>query len=613
MKKRLNLLIAFQIFVLTSCGDKIAKTEQSKVMNTSVRESLNADIYAPEVEFEVKGSGGNDAWMLNWYNWYTGGKTKIPTCGPEKISEQCINPSSDMEDICRHESNKVRDTNFKLGYYLEKVDNYQFCKQKCTPSKPTCDGLSCIPNVLSYAGKQILKATQACQGACQDAITMGMEFPYECKNINDNYDRKTLIDEIEAERAKLLADPERTAQAAHLAAIISEREEIERRIEQMKKAEADLPGWITSVYTPGVATLTNEMKKADDKILSLYVRVKEEVEPVQDVATEIQKQFSEKIPELNQLEKNQQNIERVRPKACLAYDFRTAVDEGKAVQEKLKSLTDDLLTKLTEVGNIPLYEEGRAGVENLLNKVNPTPVDENLLDGSLFRDICNHYRKMIMVNSLLISKAKVDNLQNGIGELIDTLNSLILGIDTFNNGLKFKESILNQSEKITSALTQARLRSQWNTGNRIAFDGMKALHLVFIPSIELNNDLTEEEKNKLIDQIRTNIEKTIRDWNKKANDLGLQGMVESRQFKINNLIFTTTSKINDRSNYSEKRALLSEFHRTIEKATLRVDLKNSQVQKSGNTAADLVEYDDQLSELENLVREFNKINFGGRQ
>lgn len=609
--------IIFSIFIVLSaatlsCGRNESKIQMPKIKNSVAAAALNNDNYAPDVNVQFKGSGGNDAWMLNWYNWYTGGDPKIPTCGPAKLDKSCIRPTADTADSCRHQAAEVRSANFRLGYYLEKVDNYQFCAKKCTPSKPACDDFSCIPNVLSYAGKQILKATQACQGACQDAIAVGMEFPYECKNINDGYDRKALIDEIEAEKAKLLADPQRVAQAEQLSTVTAEREALEKKYARMKKAEAELPSWLKSVYNPSVKSLADDMRKADDKILRLFVRLKQEAEPVQAVATEINKQFSERIPDAAQLEKNRQNLEQVRPKACLVYDFRTAVDEAKVVQDKLKSLTDELLAKLTEVGNIPLYDEGKAGVENLLSKVKPSPVQDALLNGSLVRDICNHYRKMVMVNSLLISKSAADGMQSGLGDLIKSLNGMIAGVDTFSSGLKFRESIVEQSQKITSALIEARLRSQWNNGNRMAFDGFKALHLVLIPSIDLNNDLSDSEKAALTRQITQMIEPAVREWNRKANSLGIAGMVDSRHYKLNNLLSTIMSKIDERPDTAEQQSLKAELQRSIERASLRPDPATFEIRKSGQTVAELVRYDDQLSELEFVVREFIKTNMRGQ-
>jgi hypothetical protein len=51
-------------------------------------------------------------------------------------------------------------------------------------------------------------------------------------------------------------------------------------------------------------------------------------------------------------------------------------------------------------------------------------MQEGLLNGSLMRDICNHCRKMVMVNSLLISKLSADGMHSGLGEIIKSLNGI---------------------------------------------------------------------------------------------------------------------------------------------------------------------------------------------
>ena len=613
MKNPHFILSLFIALLHVSCGQNKPTIAASKVMDSTTSRSGDSDPNAPEVSIEAKGSGGNDAWLLYWYNWYTNGKAQVPKCGPREVDKRCYEPKEAGTASCVNESKEVQGENYRLGYYLERVDSYPFCKKKCTPSKPKCDGISCIPNVLTYSGKKILEWTQACQGACKDAIVAGMEFPYECKNLNDGYDRTSLIAEIEEERKKILADPNKKAQLAQLSAIKAEREAIDKNIEKMKKAEDELPAWLTTVYNPTIKSLVEDMKKADDRILQLYTRVRLEIGPVQKAAVDVQTQFVSGLPKIEQLEENRKSLESVRPKACLAYDFSSAVGEAKVVEDKLKLISDELLARLVQVGNAPLYETGKSGVANLLSKVKSTPVDEDVLNGSFFREVCEHYRKMIVLNSLGFGLSNITDLRSGIADLMTNLNTMINRIDTFNDGLEFKSSVRSQALTLVNALQIAKAHSQWNRGNRLAMEAMKALHLVIIPSIELNQTILPETKEAFISEVKTTLETAMRDWNRISKEIGMEGMVTSRRVKMGRKLNLIRHTINARTEESSKLALLDQFHTALGKASLEVNKTDLQIKRPEKTPEALIAHDDELSELENIVSSFEKTLMGGAQ
>jgi hypothetical protein len=607
--KKSGVVLSLIALFLASCGRPKLEIHDSRTLSEDTEDQ---DPSTPNAKFGALGSGGNDAWMLNWYNWYSGGKANIPSCGPESVSDSCkFMSSSDKEEPrnverCVDESNRVQNANFKKGYFLEKIDSYPFCQRKCSPDFPKCKGLECLWDGVTYAMKKALEWSQACHAACKDAIDVGQEFPYECRNLNEMNNNQNIINEIKAEKKALLEKPENQKHLKRLSEIRAEREKVRNLKAERDKAEKELKDWIPAVYNPAVKHHIEEFKSIDDKLLLLLEKLRLEVGPVQDTSLEVHRTFSESVPSKEILSSNDTKLSSVRSIACKDYDIRPLIQKEEQNFNKLKELTNSLLERVSAVGNKPLFDETKKGVDGLLNSVKPRVLDENILDGSLFRNICEHYRKMLVLNSLATGLQEVDSTRAQIAELIKRLDTLIASVDTFAEGQTFKDSIRSQALAIGNALNKAAAESQWNRGTRLSIEAAKALYLVFIPAIELNRSILPETKEAFKAEIKSLIESPITLWNNYVKKLGPETIILSRQMKMYRRLGSVLSRIESISDASMRQALQVELENQIAKSGLPVDLKTRMIVRTSKEIPHLVKFDDDLSSLDNILNEFEK-------
>lgn len=611
--KTVSFYLTLMVAIFSACGKAKLGDRESMILS---EETASQDPSTPNVDFGAQGSGGNDAWMLYWYNWYSGGKANIPKCGPESVSDGCKYMSSDDKqeprnvERCVDESNRVQKANFDKGFFLERVESYPFCQRKCSPEPPKCDDWKCPLNAITYSMKKLLEWSQACQAACRDAIDVGQEFPYECRNLNEMNNNQDLINEIRAEQKALLQKPENQKHLKRLAEIRAEREETKRLKEERENAEKDLKNWIPSVYNPAVKAHIDEFKAVDDKLLLLLEKLRSQVGPVQDAALEVHKTFKDSIPSKEILASNDEKLVKVRTLACKDYDIRPLIEKEQANFNKLKLMTDSLLERVSAVGNKPLFDETKKGVDGLLKSVSPRVLDENVLDGSLFKSICEHYRKMLVLNSLATGLQEVGSIRAQIPELIKNLNALIDSIDTFNDGQTFKDSIRQQALMVGNALNKATVESQWNRGTRLSIEAAKALYLVMIPAIDLNKSILPETKEAFKAEIKSLIERPIALWNDQSKKLGAETIILSRQMKMYRRLGSVFSKVDAIADPARKQAVLSELENDLTKSMLPVNVKTRMIVRTSKEMVDLVKFDDDLSALDNLLTEFEKIKLG---
>jgi hypothetical protein len=226
----LSVFIAFLAVLIGACDGRRTAKETLSHISDEPASTTQSDPNTPSMSIEAK-SGGNLAGILDPIYWYKGDlRPEYPKCG-NPIDPKCqppIEPSD--EKICSQIVQQNQRENFLNGFYLAKRSEYDFCNDRCKPSNPSCSGLKCIGSALSYAGKKVLDWTDACQQACMRAVSRNILFPYECRNLNDDFNRKELIEEIRKAEAKALRDPKIKAQLQELEAIRAQNADTERRI-----------------------------------------------------------------------------------------------------------------------------------------------------------------------------------------------------------------------------------------------------------------------------------------------------------------------------------------------------------------------------------------------
>jgi hypothetical protein len=597
-------------FFVIGCSSQFKKQDHaSKVLDEP---SSSTDPNAPSLSVEAKGNG-NLKGLLDPIYWYKGDfKPNYPKCG-DPIPKKCEPPIGETDvDECTQTVKSIQKANFEeKGFYLARISDYSFCQKKCTPSKPNCKGIKCIGAGLSFAGKKVLEWTDACNQACTRAISRGVEFPYECKNLNDEFNRKEIVDEIRKKEDEARRDPAIQKQLRELEAINAQNADTERRIEAMKKAEAALPGWVDSIYKPRMTSLVEKMKVADDRILAHLDRLLRDVQVAQGTAISVQNSLTSGAVTPKELESNRQALEAARPSACQVYNFDPLVRDGESVLLEIRSLGNELLSRLEEVGNKPLIETTKKELESLLNTVKATPIGDEVRNGSFPREVCEHFRQMMLANSLALTLKEVGDTRAKIGELLTRVNAELARIDAIGDAKAFREAISAQTRFLTNSLIEASTQTRWNQGNRLAIESYKALHLMFIPAIEMSEGMSEGTKKLFIEEISKAMTVAISHWNAISTKAGIRNMVMARTAKLTRLLADTVSRVNAETDASKKAALSSELNNSLAKSGINADIEKMRLPAVPTDETELVAHDDALSHFEKVLLNFNAVTLRG--
>ena len=122
-------------------------------------------------------------------------------------------------------------------------------------------------------------------------------------------------------------------------------------------------------------------------------------------------------------------------------------------------------------------------------------------NGSFPREVCEHFRQMMLANSLALTLKDVGDTRAKIGELLARVNAELARIDAVNDAKSFREAISAQARFLTNSLIEASTKTRWNQGNRLAVESYKVLHLMFIPAIEMSEGMSEGTKKLFIEEI----------------------------------------------------------------------------------------------------------------
>jgi hypothetical protein len=555
---------------------------------------------SPSVSVQVEGKG-NLAYVLDPIYWYNGKAPKIPQCGPASVPDYCVMPSTDDKSECEQRTARVQRENWDKGFYLERIDNWPYCQERCSPPDLDCQGIKCIGDGLSYAGKKVLEWTQACHAACNAAIDQGYEFPYECKNLNDNPEIKALDAKYELAVQKISQSPEMLAKRNELAAIQAETEKLKQQQVDMEKATAALPAWIESYYTPEMKRLVAELQKADDEVLLLLAKLNGDLGALQGAFMPVYEEAKKGPIAAPSLAVHLQKLEDVKSKACLVYDFGSPLKKGEGVVQKLKQLTDFYLQKVEQTGSRPLMERSKIEIENFHKTVQMTPVHKDLLSGSLAKDTCFKYTRTLTITSLTKQLQDVGDAKADVAALLAKVNEILDQVQGYKDGTEFQLKIREKASQLAAALNTARIESRWNKGQRLAIEVTKMLYLVFIPSIELNSQLVAGYKPFLIQEITSMLETPVIAWNAQSQKLGVTTVVFARTAQVQRLTKKIKAQL-DALSIDKKSVLAPLIAEKFANAAIKLDTATWELRlPTEQSPVAMVKYDDNLSELEAIA------------
>jgi hypothetical protein len=448
--------------------------------------------------------------------------------------------------------------------------------------------------------KKVAEVTQLCQGACDDAIRLGREFPFECKNTNDDPEISKLKKDIVAARAVAAKSPEVIEKQKNYESVVAHSEQLRREMAEMQTATAEFPTWADKVYSPSVKTLIAELTKHDDQILLTFAKMIPEINAVQTAAMKVQNTYKNGLATLAEATAFTTELDSVRPMACKSYSVQGQVDAGRIVEKKIEDLNAQLIERVKKTKNLPLFEKVSADLIEFKKKVKLTDVSDDIYNGSLAKSVCNHYRKMIYLNSLGMSLIETSSLRKDIQALILSVDSVIAKYDAYATGDIFVAELREKISKIATDLRQQSATNRWNKGNRLAIEAVKLLHMVIIPAIRLNQNILESFKPLLIEEVTKTLEPSIAFWNNYAQKMGIGSVVLLRRADVQTHLQKLKTHYESQSAES-KSQLLNEWKQKSARRQIAIDWTIFQLPAPPAGQENLVQYDDGLSEIETVL------------
>ncbi len=397
---------------------------------------------------------------------------------------------------------------------------------------------------------------------------------------------------------------------AELAAIESQIESVKREKEGMSAADRDFPNWAQKVYNPTIKNLISALKIEDDAILAIYDRLMPEIKAVQDTAISINKKIILGNTTVSEAQENAKRLEAVRHQACFTYNFQPHYTKGIQILAQIKTKNDELMDWANRLGNIHFIKHTAEQRIVFDEKVRLTKVTPDLLDESLPRKVCAHYRKMIALNAFVLSLAENSALRSDIKQLIAQIDAALLQFDPYDKGTKFQADIRNSAANFSTALLNARSNSQWNKGTRLALDAAKILYLVMIPSIEISQNILPEFKPILIEEITKTMKIGIKGWNAYANLNGSRNIINFRRVRINKISADIAAHIAATNDAGAVSALQTEFAKQLKIAPVQLEGVTFRINSLPTADENLADFDDKLSAVENLLNQFLQEKFG---
>lgn len=528
---------------------------------------------------------------------------KPPSCGPFGVSSECIMPANYDEARCAEESQKSQIANLQEGFFYRSISPVSYCNRECDSDDfKRFSWKSLRDTVLDY--------TRICYHVCKKAVDDKLAIPVECVNLKNTPERKSAWAEIKAQWENLENDPIAKGMIKDIEVIVEQINATATNIESTRQASARAIKFYGSVFPEKIKNLNTLTGDFNRIAMGISQKNKDQYTAIENPITQSMDQVAMvERPDMPTIMKSYNDLVNVQGKVCIPVDAEKVAEMGR-VFDSIKGKSMHLLKEIAQINADYPTEEMRALTEHLQWLVARDFVAFNRQayqsTKNAAKEYCNLYTRAL---ALVLIKKAAEELNQSIennNQIVDQVSSFFNEDNKIRGFIVTRQRILFGVGEMRRMLSTAQTEKNLVVGRHIARELFQTSFYKIFPRIELM-DVSQEEKDALVSEIRSVVEPAVTQWNEFSvgNEADILRYKASRVSKMIAAIRSRASSLPDaevQNMYQKSLAEILEEYPTI--------VKNGIVQLP---QGDPYELDKPLTGLSVAVSDIYRLMRGGDQ